>query len=597
MQNISISSNSISERYKFTAASYERYCFEISNNTCAIKIYNDAFSFKPYDILTLNNKRVYEINLQAGEAVYFVISKINNFSQSVSIPVNIFAKPLNMFIVNGNYTNENTLEIIRGKSVAVSLFYNEQIVELREEFLENSYLTSVVNGMLYIDEYHQLGFFNIKFTIPSITFIDETNYILSDVYITFTLYINIQSNVNSAVTSYNDENGIGINIDKTKIDRIDIKIYNGNNERRESLIAAKNPLTNFSNSYPNVKIEIEYIWYLAKTQAMGNQITSLQVVNGSFGVLINDVLLNHLFLSGQGTSGSPYLISCLRHFQNINKTATNSFYFYKLLNSFGLSGYTPIASFYGTLDGNGQTLHGLTIGSTLSSAAGEYGLFKINYGTIKNLTLSAFDINFSSTTGNAIYIGGFAGKNHGTIESCNAQLPPTPGFPWYYNTYSYIRCYRINSYVGGIAGYNTGNIIVGKSAASIESYGDTGGITGYNSGTVSSCQRYECIYYYFSNQITSVSNNKSIGGIVGLQVGGKTESCTFYGSIRSEINGGSANIFQPRMAQIIGQKTGGSYTYYYLANPTQGSVYTGNLKKVGSHDQALYANNGHIGKG
>lgn len=75
--------------------------------------------------------------------------------------------------------------------------------------------------------------------------------------------------------------------------------------------------------------------------------------------------------------------------------------------------FTPIgtneAPFTGVFDGNGYTISGLT----LETSENYQGLFGVNEGVIRNVTLA----DDCTVTGNG-YVGGIAGKNNGVIFDC-----------------------------------------------------------------------------------------------------------------------------------------------------------------------------------
>lgn len=95
---------------------------------------------------------------------------------------------------------------------------------------------------------------------------------------------------------------------------------------------------------------------------------------------------------------------------------------YVLLNNIDLSGYrqwTPIGTqtdpFTGVLDGNGNTVSGMTISQCDSYA----GLLGYNAGTVENLTVSGnIQADATGSANDAAYIGGIAGFNTGVISNC-----------------------------------------------------------------------------------------------------------------------------------------------------------------------------------
>ncbi|MGM9597982.1 MAG: bacterial Ig-like domain-containing protein [Eubacteriales bacterium] len=99
---------------------------------------------------------------------------------------------------------------------------------------------------------------------------------------------------------------------------------------------------------------------------------------------------------------------------------------YVLLNNIDLGGveWSPIGTvenpFRGIVDGNGNTVSGLTITKTTNGVA---GLFGYNNGTIRNLTVSGgINADASGSTDNIAYIGGIAGYNAGVIDTCRNMV-------------------------------------------------------------------------------------------------------------------------------------------------------------------------------
>ncbi len=110
-------------------------------------------------------------------------------------------------------------------------------------------------------------------------------------------------------------------------------------------------------------------------------------------------------------------------FNNIRNNLSGK---YVLLNNIDLSGYaewypigTNTAPFTGTIDGNGNTVSGLSISKCDSYA----GLLGYNAGTVENLTVSGnIDADGSSSINDVAYIGGIAGYNAGKISNCRNMV-------------------------------------------------------------------------------------------------------------------------------------------------------------------------------
>ena len=216
------------------------------------------------------------------------------------------------------------------------------------------------------------------------------------------------------------------------------------------------------------------------------------------------------FSGGSGSATSPYLLSSESDLIALtnNSDYWKKGYHFKMIRDIHISNVPQIGSaskpFYGVFDGNGYTISG----ANQSAKA----LFGVNYGTIKNLTVSGAHIsagfrealsntrggicdgnaglienvhliastidseNYSdniSPGGNRIYtsvathIGGIAGENEGIIRKCTVK---NSDFSVYQrngtHTVSFLGVAEVGapdiSYVnmGAIAGTNTGNGII-----------------------------------------------------------------------------------------------------------------------------------------
>ena len=128
--------------------------------------------------------------------------------------------------------------------------------------------------------------------------------------------------------------------------------------------------------------------------------------------------------------------------------------------------FAPIATFSGTFDGGDHTIRGLQITDELSPA----GLFlTVEHGAV----ISALTVEGQVAPGGTKeFVGGIAGRNYGTIESC-----------------SFFGVVAGSASVGGIAGRNEESGLLSgctvRGSVSASRY--TGGITGYNLGTLRGC--------------------------------------------------------------------------------------------------------------
>jgi len=162
--------------------------------------------------------------------------------------------------------------------------------------------------------------------------------------------------------------------------------------------------------------------------------------------------------------------------------------------------WTPIGTkdYLGDFNGNGYKLLNLKVSSK--------GLFSINSGTIRNLTIASGTLN--STIAN---FGSFAGENKGFILNCKNQANVTSS----------------STNVGGLVGMNRGTIInsINNGVVSSESIAKNvyaSGIAGRTLGKVIKC--------YNTGAIISTENKVRIAGI---SIGGSIINCYNTGKIES----------------------------------------------------------------
>ena len=160
--------------------------------------------------------------------------------------------------------------------------------------------------------------------------------------------------------------------------------------------------------------------------------------------------LDQLNYEGQGTQENPYLIKTAEQLQGIERLNLKGKYYYKLANDIDAStidNFIPIGrtiGFDGILDGDNYTISNLTINSDEEFT----GLFSfINGGRVKNINIDNINVN-ATYSGNYSYVGGMCGYNIGDIENVKIEGKIK-------NTGT-----SINLYLGGVLGYN--NVSVKK---------------------------------------------------------------------------------------------------------------------------------------
>ena len=183
---------------------------------------------------------------------------------------------------------------------------------------------------------------------------------------------------------------------------------------------------------------------------------------------------------------------------------------YELIANINLSGtgyWTPIglivsSGFIGRFNGNGKTITGLATMAT-EPGDGTTGMFKIigSGGVVENLAL----VNCNIGAGANSFIGGLAGVNSGTVRFCSVSGNITGG-----------------ATVGGIVGENGGTVENCYSTANVSSWGSSiGGVVGTNESTVQNC--------YATG---TVEGNINVGGVVGfIESSGGVINCYSTGTV------------------------------------------------------------------
>lgn len=296
------------------------------------------------------------------------------------------------------------------------------------------------------------------------------------------------------------------------------------------------------------------------------------------------------FFGGDGTKNNPYIIGTKEHLNNVRNYPDAYFELAVDLtfneDDFATDGafynagdfWLPIGSaetpFSGSFNGNGHTISGIKIYFYKESSVAE-GLFAYNSGIIKNLNITQAKLEVRSLLkGSTIYVGGIVGYNDGNIENC------------YFSSSVFARIERISTsseiytnegliYAGGIAGYNTGSITKSENAASISAYEKSdnsyaGGIAGYSTGSINECDNSGV-----------VSNATYKGGIAG-QNAGNISYCYNVGQFSGNYCGG-----------ITGQNAG-NISYCYNVGHVSGS-YCGGITGENQNSVQDCFNIGNVG--
>lgn len=134
--------------------------------------------------------------------------------------------------------------------------------------------------------------------------------------------------------------------------------------------------------------------------------------------------------------------------------------------------FLPIPTFGGSFDGQGHTIHNVSITDSLSPA-GLFGVVQAG-GSVRSLHV----VGTVTPSGDGRSVGGIAGENNGIIEKC-----------------SFTGTVSGQVYVGGIAGHTgvSGSILACETRGAAIGGSMTGGITGYNEGLLADCTNSACV--------------------------------------------------------------------------------------------------------
>lgn len=222
---------------------------------------------------------------------------------------------------------------------------------------------------------------------------------------------------------------------------------------------------------------------------------------------------------------------------------------YVLTADIELSGLWRPFEFTGVLDGNGHTVSGLSVSVTDSRSDGTYraGLFTVNRGTVKDLTVSGAAVTVAPHSyGKAAYVecGAVCGVNYGTISGCRVTSTEITAHSTDIKT-SWIEEYgslpTIASASGGKSGtwYEYASLrftgtLANSWAADKAMEVRCGGIAGTNGGTITGCGSSADLDAQVVNFNYNSSNSKNarvyVGGIAGYSTGGVV-GCNASGTI------------------------------------------------------------------
>jgi hypothetical protein len=208
------------------------------------------------------------------------------------------------------------------------------------------------------------------------------------------------------------------------------------------------------------------------------------------------------FAGGTGTPASPYQIETVEQLQAMKDHLDKHFILMNDIDASatagwnGGSGFEPIRSFNGTLDGNNFIISHLGINRPANSDIGLFG--SVQGGSVINVRLNDVAIHGGSS------VGAIVGYNSGVVLNSAATGSVTAGY-----------------FAGGLIGHNSGTVVNCSFIGIVKTNEIAGGLIGNNfNGLVSTS-------YAFAD----VSGHSIIGGLVGASYEGEISDCYSSGSV------------------------------------------------------------------
>lgn len=240
-----------------------------------------------------------------------------------------------------------------------------------------------------------------------------------------------------------------------------------------------------------------------------------------------------------GTEASPFLVADAADLAKVG-SGTDGWTlgkYYKMTADIDVSttaNWTPIGSnaapFTGTFDGGGCKITGLSITGS-DTYRGLFG-YVDSGAVVRNAGVSGTIVGSS-------YVGGIAGRNSGTIENC-------------YFTGIII---AIGNYIGCITGYNEigGTVQNSYNAGAVSGAKYAGGIVGYNTAKVENC--------YNTSTVSSFTPS-AIGGITGYNAGSVENSVSLSAEVK---NSSTASCYSGRVVGVNSGILSNNYAHNGIA--------------------------------
>ncbi|MGD1043503.1 MAG: GLUG motif-containing protein [Sedimentisphaerales bacterium] len=279
-------------------------------------------------------------------------------------------------------------------------------------------------------------------------------------------------------------------------------------------------------------------------------------------LILANVSFAGTYSGGNGSQSQPYQIRNPGDWQELMTTSNDWSRYFILTADVNLAGVTltPVGNestkFGGVFDGNHNIISNVVINQPSSNKVGLFGWVG-NSGQIRNLGVE--NVNMTGS----ICVGGLVGYNDGDVNNCysmglvsgSSDVGGLVG----YNDYSMSNCYSTGAvtggddswYLGGLVGYNDDSINDCYSTGSVSGGSGSdyvGGLVGYNDYSMSNC--------YSTGAVTGGDNSWYLGGLVGYN-DYSMSNCYSTGSV----SGGSGSDY---VGGLVGYNDGTISNCYFL---------------------------------
>ena len=532
----------------------------------------------------------YRINLNKNDVLY--VGKRNLINTSIKFNISYPSQYVSWYYnnskLNGNriVMKQNSSGYIHAKIGSATIFVQPNLTS----FSSKNYEFNPSNGLLKI----------LGTAIPT-ELTDAPNRIFfsfGDEIFNIDIYVvtDISVTLSTESTQYmqlDKQNGVSFSFNSPNInDKFIIHlvfIYSNKSETKEyynSTPARSGTIyIDFTdaNSFSEIQttVRVKYIEYIQKENGVERKLiiwNSLykDVSNEDNKITVNDLPFNTMFAGGNGSS-QPFEITNERHLNNIRYATReyredntsdfyvqDSFVIKQSISLYKYSSWTPLPIFKGgEIEGESNTIYNMAISVTKSNS--NVGFISALYnGNISNLNFYGANLNVKSTnssrmTGNGIIVGMIGDSR---ITNCNVNNSKIEiGYSVQSENSSNVKG-SYYSYTGAICGSAISSVINDCSSNTyISSYGYIGGISGGSFSTnIKNCVVRNGLYlkHLTSYSIDSDSDNRCMGGIVGLASSGSVASCTSYADLHYSSNAQCKDKnLKPRIGQIIGLNQSG----------------------------------------